>query len=123
MEILTTVAIAIARFSILLFYHRIFIGRLFEAWVWALYFLNGAWGIAYTVVFIFPCNPIHSFWEYAQGPTVQHCVPTHIYEVYAIASIVIDVLMLIIPWPQVLGMMMSKREKAAVLSIFGLGTL
>jgi hypothetical protein len=42
-------------------------------------------------------------------------------EIYAIASIVIDVAMLAIPWPPILKLRMARREKVAVLGIFGLG--
>ncbi|KAF2123210.1 hypothetical protein BDV96DRAFT_639750 [Lophiotrema nucula] len=123
MEILTTAAIATARLAILLFYHRIFSGRLFKAWVWLLYALNGIWGIAYIFVFMFPCKPIHAWWDYARGDPSRKCFPIEIQEVYAGSSIAIDVLMLVIPWPQILKSMMSKREKAGVLAIFGLGAL
>jgi hypothetical protein len=124
-QILTTIAIAFARVSILLLYYRIFnvTSKIFRVWIWVMFILNGIWGIASTFVYIFACNPIHSFWTAARGQPGRHCIPLAFHEIYAVSSVVIDILMLVIPWPQILSMLMSRREKATVLGIFGLGTL
>ncbi|KAF2205335.1 hypothetical protein GQ43DRAFT_36423 [Delitschia confertaspora ATCC 74209] len=122
-EILTTAAIAVTRHAILLFYNRIFIGRSFNLSVWALYILNGIWGIAYIFSFAFECRPVRAFWEATRGQEKRHCSPLIQIKIYAVASIVIDLSMLLIPWPPILRLKMRRREKVAVLGIFGLGAL
>ncbi|KAF2792104.1 hypothetical protein K505DRAFT_388011 [Melanomma pulvis-pyrius CBS 109.77] len=122
-KIISTLSIAVTRYAILLFYNRIFIGHSFNISVWVLYVLNGAWGIAYTLLFVFSCIPISDTWKAAHGATNRHCVPLLPIKIYAIASILIDVSMLLIPWPQIVRLNISRREKVAVLAIFGLGAL
>jgi hypothetical protein len=96
---------------------------LFNASVWVLYILNGVWGAAYTILFAFSCIPVSDFWKMAHGAKGRRCVPLLPIKIYAVASIIIDVAMLSIPWPQVVRLKITRREKAAVLGIFGLGAL
>ena len=116
-------SIGVTRYAILLFYNRIFMGRSFNISVWILYALNGFWTIAYTILFIFSCIPISDFWKAAHGQKGRHCVQLTPIKVYAVASILIDVAMLLIPWPLILKLKITRREKVAVLGIFGLGAM
>ncbi|KAF2190340.1 hypothetical protein K469DRAFT_560295 [Zopfia rhizophila CBS 207.26] len=120
-KLLTTVAIAVTRYAILLFYGRIFRGRSFSISVWVLYALNGAWGIAFTFLFIFSCRPISDGWKSPAGAKDRKCLPLSTVQVNAVSSVIIDLAVLLIPWPPILRLTMSKKEKAAVLGIFGLG--
>jgi hypothetical protein len=57
------------------------------------------------------------------GAKGRHCLPVVTNTVYAVSSVLIDAFILSIPWPHVLRLKISKKEKAAVLGIFGLGAL
>ncbi|KAH7092266.1 hypothetical protein FB567DRAFT_516875 [Paraphoma chrysanthemicola] len=120
-KLLTTTAIAATRYAVLLFYGRIFRGRLFNVSVWILYIINGAWGIAYTFLFIFTCRPISDGWKSPTGSKDRNCLPLSTVQSNAYTSLIIDVSMLIIPWAPIMRLKMSRKEKAMVLGIFGLG--
>ncbi|KAF2750984.1 hypothetical protein M011DRAFT_455943 [Sporormia fimetaria CBS 119925] len=120
-KLLTTVAIAVTRYAILLFYNRIFRGKFFNWSVWTLYIINGAWGIAYTVLFIFNCKPISDGWKSPAGSKGRRCLPLTTAQSSAVSSVIIDFFMLVIPWVPIMRLNMTKREKAAVIGIFGLG--
>jgi hypothetical protein len=118
---LTTIAIAVTRYAVLLFYGRIFLGRAFRISLWTLYILNGAWGIAFFFLFVFSCRPISDGWKAPTGVKGRKCVPILAVQIYAVTSAIIDAAMLLIPWPPILRLRMTKKEKTAVLAIFGLG--
>lgn len=119
-ELIVTMAIGIARWSILLFYARIFTTRSFRSPLWSMYILNGAWTIAFTLVYIFQCSNPSEFWKQQWG-TKAKCVDVSVNYYYAVSSIIIDVLMLSIPWPPILKLKMEVKQKVAVISIFMLG--
>ncbi|PSN75085.1 hypothetical protein BS50DRAFT_671333 [Corynespora cassiicola Philippines] len=120
-NLLTTAAMAVTRHTILLFYGRIFRGRAFAISKWTLYILNGIWGIAYFFVFVFTCDPISDKWELPNGSKERDCLPVSTAQSHAVSSVLLDMAVLLVPWPPIMRLSMSKREKAAVLGIFGLG--
>ena len=120
-NLLTTAAMAVTRHTILLFYGRIFRGRAFAISKWTLYILNGIWGIAYFFVFVFTCDPISDKWELPNGSKERDCLPVSTAQSHAVSSVLLDMAVLLVPWPPIMRLSMSKREKAAILGIFGLG--
>jgi hypothetical protein len=121
-EPIVTVAITCARMSILLFYARIFTTRNFRISVYIVHAFNLSWGIAFTFLYIFQCRPVEPFWTQQQGKRVG-CVDIAINDYYAVAAIIIDVMVLALPWPIVWKLNMRTTQKVAVLSIFGLGAM
>lgn len=121
-ELLSPLAVTLARHSILLFYSRIFATptRTFKAMLYIAYFLNLGWGIAFFFVYMFQCTPIDAVWNSVQGKRA-HCVNDVVNDYYAVISIIVDVVVLAIPWPVVWKLKMPVRQKVAVSGIFLLG--
>jgi hypothetical protein len=105
----------------MLFYGRIFRGRAFNISLWSLEALNAAWGVLFTFLFIFSCRPISDGWKSPAGAKDRKCLPLSTIQANAVSSVIIDVAVLLLPWPPVFRLKLSKKEKAAVLGIFGLG--
>ena len=120
-EPIVTTAVVFARYSILLFYARIFTNRSFHIPVCFMYVLNLAWGISFTIAYLAQCNPLSDLWEKPTGQ--QNCIDISINYYYAITTIVLDVLVLCMPWPIVWRLQMPLRQKVAVMGIFMLGAM
>ena len=119
-EPIVTVAIGLARWSILLFYARIFTTRSFRPPLWTLYLINGAWTIAFTLLYLFQCRSPSDYWKKQSGKRTG-CVDLSVNYYYAVSGIIIDVLMLSIPWPPILKLRTDTKQKVAVIGIFMLG--
>jgi hypothetical protein len=123
-----TASLAVVRLTILLLYYRIFAqgGAKFKWSMITVVILNGAWGITFIFVHLFNCYPVEDTWTFSSGSEPRRCLTpgtfTHV-RVFAISSAVIDALMLALPWPMVLSLGLPGRQKAAILSIFALGTM
>ena len=111
----------LTRFIILLFYARIFIQPNFRIAVWIMHILNFMWGIAFTLTFVFQCTPIDLVWRKTFGE--RHCIPLVRNLVLAVSSIILDVVVLTMPWPMVWQLKISKRQKWLVIGIFMLGAM
>lgn len=121
-----TASLAFVRLTIVLLYYRIFSrgAPWFKPAMWVLIVLNAAWGVCFVFVHLFNCYPVTDTWKLASGAKKRRCITPHTFvhiHVFAISSVVIDILMLALPWPMVLSLRLSGRQKAAILSIFALG--
>ncbi|MCJ1371469.1 hypothetical protein MMC20_002686 [Loxospora ochrophaea] len=122
-EPIVTVAIGLARWSLLLFYAKLFAVPSFHIPVWTMYTLNGIWTVAFTLAYIFQCSTPSKLWTEQEG-AMTGCINGPISnKVYAISSIILDVLVLSMPWPMVGRLQMALRQKIAVLGIFMLGAI
>ena len=122
-EPIVTVAIGLARWSLLLFYAKLFAVPSFHIPVWTMYTLNGIWTVAFTLAYIFQCSTPSKLWTEQEG-AMTGCINGPISnKVYAISSIILDVLVLSMPWPMVGRLQMALRQKIAVLGIFMLGAM
>jgi hypothetical protein len=122
-EPILTVAITLCRWSILLFYSRLFtISRAFRLILYIVYAINFAWGIAFTLAYLFQCTPIDVAWstgeEYAGT-----CIDPSVNYYYAVSTIIIDVMILTLPWPMIMQLKMELKQKIAVIGIFMLGAM
>ena len=86
-----------------------------------MYALNLSWGISFTIAYLAQCSPISDFWS--KPIDHRHCINISIHEYFAISSIILDVLILCMPWPMVWRLQMALKHKVAVLSIFMLGAM
>ncbi|KAL9118804.1 MAG: hypothetical protein Q9187_004642 [Circinaria calcarea] len=121
-QTIVTVAVCLARFSILLFYARIFTNRAFRIPVYLMYTLNGLWGIGFTLTYLVQCVPPSELWEVQQSKR-QHCIGDSVNYYYAVSTIILDVIVLAMPWPIVWRLQMAAKQKIAVLGIFMLGVM
>ena len=86
-----------------------------------MHILNFMWGIAFTLTFVFQCTPIDLVWRETFGG--RHCIPVIRNLVFAVSSIILDVVVLVMPWPMVWQLKISKRQKWLVIGIFMLGAM
>jgi hypothetical protein len=121
-EVVACVALACARQSVLLFYKRIFDTRKFGVTVWIMSFLNLGWMIAFVCVFLFQCTPVDEVWKTPQGKR-KHCIRTYANYYYAIISVILDFLVLSMPWTVIWRLHMPFGRKVAVTGIFMLGAM
>jgi len=123
-EPIVTIAITLARLSILLFYIRIFTTSIpaFRVAAYTMCVVNVAWGIAFTFAYLFQCIPVNHFWTQPQGERTG-CINIAVNYYYAVSTIIIDVLVLTIPWPVVWNLRMARKQKIAISGIFMLGAI
>ena len=80
-----------------------------------------AWGIAVFLVSIFQCNPIRGAWDLTVPAT---CIPLPKFCLSnAVPNIIMDVIILALPIPNVWTLQMSMRQKYVVSALFLLGGL
>jgi hypothetical protein len=124
-------AIAMVKFSILLYYKRIFTENTarMPAIIWfqrALYFLGAVtvmWLIIFQSLFIFACRPIHFFWNHQ--PATGYC-PVNVDKVFyiqAIPNIATDLILLALPIPLIWNLHLPNVQKISLIGIFLLGGL
>lgn len=133
------------KLSILLFYLRIFTTRAFKIKCYILIGLTAATFISSFMVLPFMCRPMNWFWtgwDGTKGTQEEHCININV-ETYTYAGInmALDILILVLPIPQVsslrhvniykrrlmraqvIGLQMNTKKKLGVLSIFTIGAL
>ena len=119
-----TPAIAAVKFSILLFYARVFPSQN-KRFRWALYVIAVTvflWWIICQFLVIFDCSPIHSFWD--REPLTAHCL--HLPKILvgqAVPNIVTDFVLLTLPLPLIWELQLPAVQRLALSGIFLLGSL
>lgn len=96
--------------------------RNFRISVYIVHAFNLSWGIAFTFAYLFQCRPVERFWTQQQGKR-DGCIDIAMHDYYAVAAIITDLVVLVLPWPVVWKSNMRTTQKVAVLSIFGLGAM
>lgn len=111
---------AFAKASIAFFYARVFINRRFQLVIKCLIVLFFTQGIMFMMLLVFQCRPIESNWDrYIKG----RC-----FNVAAIAyggaacSILEDILLIILPIPELLKLQLSSKKRTALVFMFALGS-
>ncbi|KAG5927994.1 hypothetical protein E4U42_001471 [Claviceps africana] len=105
--------------SVLLMYYRIFRHDYFKKMAWAVGAFVWAWVICITFLFIFICVPVHKLW-YPQTPgRCINQVGTWISN--AASTILTDLVILVMPVPQIWKLQLRKTEKIGLTVAFGLG--
>ncbi|KAF4860442.1 Satratoxin biosynthesis SC1 cluster protein 4 [Colletotrichum siamense] len=116
-------AVLSTKISILLFYWRVFMGNLlsfrFSIWIGA--FLVGSYPIYFMITMGFCCNPLSHYWTQFKGTTGTCLDVGHFFFILAIINLITDVILLVIPVPEIFKLQMSKDKKIAVCGILGLG--
>jgi len=107
--------------SLLLMYYRIFRHQYFKKMAWAVGTFVWAWVICITFMFIFICVPVQKLW-YPEIP--GHCI----YQVgtwisNAASTILTDLIILLMPIPQIWKLQLRRTEKIGLTLAFSLGLL
>ena len=101
-------------------YQRIFvIEKWFYRATWVMLLINGGWGIAFTLVNLFHCRPVSVRWSTSDGVGHQNCInQAALNNTFAVSTIVLDLFIIIMPWPMIWNLKMPIRRKVAVTGIF-----
>ena len=112
------------KMSLLWFYLRLDPRKYMRWAVFFVMFVNVGLSLASFIGAVAACNPPSLFWS---DPTSGACMPMaqqqRFYEVNGILNIVTDIWTYLLPVPMLWGLQMVWRKKAAILGIFGLGSL
>lgn len=121
-SVLYVPCLALAKFSLLLFYHQLSPIRWFKTAVYILMAVVVGYSSAIIFALIFPCNPIAKNWDI----TITHgtCINrAAIYIATAVVNIATDVMLLILPIPIIVHLQMPTMQKIGVVFIFTLGSM
>lgn len=121
-ELTYNICIPLVKFSILVFYARIFPGRGFRLGLYGIGAFVIAWFITSMFAATFQCTPIPYMWDKSiVGGTCINITAT--LTALAILNMVTDVAILIMPMHAVWHLHVPKSQKIAVAGIFLLGGL
>ena len=113
--------ITVIKMSVLFLYRNLFPGPRFAIAINVVMAFVVAWGIATVLLTIFPCNPIHNFWDYYWP---LNCVDAPNFFLWTtVLNVFADILILSLPLHRVWRLQMSFRQKLAVSGMFLLGGL
>lgn len=120
-ETVYTVAIVLAKYSILLFYSRIFKERAFKIALRITFAFVTAWFVTVEITVLAECQPVSSLWNFAEP---GHCIDINRFFLGAgIANIFLNSVILLLPLPMIWTLEIGKRHKFALSSVFMLGGL
>ncbi|PNY24503.1 Uncharacterized protein TCAP_05561 [Tolypocladium capitatum] len=118
-EILYAWNLGWTKLSLLLMYYRIFHFPYFKKMMWVVGAFVWAWVICITFLFIFICVPVQKLW-YPQLP--GHCIhQVGTWISNAAATILTDLVILLMPIPEIWKLKSRKAEKVGLTLAFGLG--
>ncbi|KAG6010805.1 hypothetical protein E4U21_004193 [Claviceps maximensis] len=118
-EILYAWNLGWTKLSLLLMYYRIFRHQYFKRMAWMVGAFVWVWVICITFLFIFICVPVQKLW-YPQTP--GHCIDqVGTWISNAASTIFTDLVILIMPAPQIWKLQLRKTEKIGLTLAFSLG--
>ncbi|OHW93755.1 CFEM domain-containing protein [Colletotrichum incanum] len=109
-----------AKASICCFYSRVFTSKRFRLATKCFMVFLFTHGFMFLMLLVFQCLPIHSIWD--------RSVEGHCLNVAAISyggaacSILEDIVLIIMPVPELLKLQLGKKKKSALVFMFGLGS-
>ena len=110
------------KLGILFLYRRIFRGPAFEATTLATVLLVAVWGISFFFSILFECTPINLSLKLPPGSPGIHCInQTANFWGLSISDVLMDLIILAIPFPFVWSLQMSLKHKFGVSGMFLLG--
>ncbi|KAH1979742.1 hypothetical protein KXW88_006959 [Aspergillus fumigatus] len=119
-EIFYTLSICVTKYSILMFYWRIFGTTNIRIPIYVIFFLVTCWGLGVIFTTIFQCLPVRGFWDKSVNP---HCgVDVNQFFIgNAVPNIITDWALLILPMPYIWRLHRDIAQKIAISSVFVLG--
>ncbi|CAI0642487.1 unnamed protein product [Colletotrichum noveboracense] len=123
-EIVYSITLASIKASILFLYLRIFgsITETFRQILWGTQIFNVAVCITFVIVNLNQCKPLSYFWYGWDGRHPGYCIDLSAMALsHAALNIAIDVWMLVLPATQIYRLNLQKRQKAGIMSMFGVG--
>jgi hypothetical protein len=118
---LYTFAITLAKYSILLFYSRIFKEKKFVLVLKVVFVIVTLWFIAIQTAVFAECIPVSALWD---PQTAGTCIDLHaFYQGSGIPNVVLNTVILVLPLPMIWTLEIEKRHKLALSGVFFLGSL
>ena len=120
-EILYAWSLVWTKLSVLMLYYRVFRVKSFKLAASVVGAIVMAWGVCVTFLFIFTCIPIQKLWN----PTVPgQCInQMGTWIANAASTILTDLLILLLPAPNIWKLQLKRPVKIGVCLSFGLGLL
>lgn len=116
--------VASTKVAFLFFYLKLFPSKLLRRIAWPLIIVTCCQGIAFTVLFIFQCNPISYAWLQWDGTAQGTCLNFGLGAVlHAGTNILLDLLIFALPISQLWKLNLSRKKKLQVMSMFAVGFL
>ncbi|KAK7450920.1 integral membrane protein [Colletotrichum acutatum] len=109
-----------AKVSIACFYYRVFTGKTFRLKINIFLIFLTTRSLMFLLLIIFQCTPIQSIWN--------RSVPSQCLNLSAISyggaacSILEDIVLIVLPVPELMRLQLDKKKKAALLGMFALGS-
>ena len=119
LPILWISAVTLIRSSVILLYIRIFPLPPFRITCYTVLLLNTAFFIATFFNYVLLCLPVWCQWN---DPVECTCGDTRLIEIFnASFNLFLDITVVVLPMPIVLGLQMALGRKAMLIGMFGLG--
>lgn len=117
-------SLPLVKISILLFYLRIFPEKRFRYMVYGGIFLCFGYMVAFVSVSIWQCIPISGAWTNWDGTFTGHCNNINLQGWTSAAfNIILDLIVIILPLPELWKMKMSIQKKIGIMLMFSVGFL
>ena len=114
-------AISVTRFSLLLFYHRLFPVRRFNIIAIATGCILIGWWLSFCLAVIFSCIPVKNYWDKS---IPGHCLDEHALSWGLTGSeLIANIIMVVLPIPWLWDLRLVWSKKLALIGLFLLGCL
>ena len=118
------ITVALIKLSFLSFCLRIFPRKEFRRNTYILMGIVAAYGIAFAFVCIFNCIPMSTIWTNWDGEHTGKCINFNAFAwAHAIINIILDVVLVGVPIPELLALSLSTKKKVFIIMMFSMGTL
>ncbi|KAL1604240.1 hypothetical protein SLS59_004034 [Nothophoma quercina] len=111
-------SLGLTKTSILLQYHRVFPTRKFQVACWCVFAVVVCYTIWTVFSSIFACVPVHAFWTKERARCIDQFA---MWFTNAAINITTDFAIIILPMPVIRRLQLGKRQKSALIGIFGVG--
>ncbi|KAF2441618.1 hypothetical protein P171DRAFT_74974 [Karstenula rhodostoma CBS 690.94] len=118
-------ASGLTKLCFLLFFLRIFPGKRVQRAIHALIWATIVYIVVFTITMVFACKPISAIWtSWTKESTPSYCINQKaFYYVAAGCNIALDILVVLIPIPELLKLKLSRRRKIFLVAIFSVGAV
>lgn len=113
-------SLGLTKSSILLQYHRVFPTRKFQVACWCVFAVVVCYTIWTVFSSIFACVPVQAFWTKERARCIDQFA---MWFTNAAINITTDFAIIILPMPVIRRLQLGRRQKSALIGIFGVGGL
>jgi predicted membrane channel-forming protein YqfA (hemolysin III family) len=121
-QILYVLVLVLIKISILTFYLRIFPDDFFRLLTKIAIVFTALCGVGFSLAMILQCLPIAAVWD----PSIKDakCVNSTRFIISGTAiSLLQDIIVIVLPIPQLMALHLTLRKRVALISLFALGSL